>query len=96
MWRSYKRALDENGEPIAAGNLTESVTMLLHPDEYPNRLVQSFEDGLFCSMPLRVERGKGCKIIAGCRPTEDYIQVCTVFYNDRGKVERYQLEKYRS
>ena len=96
MWRSYQRALDENGESLPVGELTDSVSMLLHPNDYPDRLVQSFDDGLFCSMPLKVERNKGCKIIAGCRPTSNYIQVCTVFYNDEGKVERYQLEKYCS
>ena len=95
LWRSYQYALDEDGEMIPVGTKTESVEMLCNPTNYPDRLVQSFDDGIFCSMPLKIRRGSACKVIIGCRHTESFLQVCTVTYSSDGNVDRYHLEQYR-
>ena len=94
--RSYQHPLDEAGDVIPVGKLTESVEMCVNSSKYLDRLTQSFDDGIFCSIPLTIQRGGGCKVITGCRPSEKFLQLSTVTYTSDGRVECYHLEKYSS
>jgi hypothetical protein len=97
FWRSYQRALDEDGELIPSDRRSEAVLMLQDPQAFPDRMCQSFDDDLFCSMPRRIARAGPAKVVIGCRHTSSFLQICTVTYSaSAGQVDRYELEQYRA
>jgi hypothetical protein len=94
LWKSYTRALDEIGDKIES--MTESMSFFIHPENYPDRFCESFDDDIVCSIPFSINKDGPCKVVTGCRHSKDFLQICTVTYGMDGKVERFQLEKYYS
>ena len=93
-WSSHTRALDEVGDNI--DSMTESMDFFIHPESYPDRLCESFDDDIVCSIPFKINKDGPCTVVTGCRHSKDFLQICTATYGMDGKVERFQLEKYRT
>ena len=91
QWRSLIHALDETDDEDLCEHPTEAVTYFSDPD----RIVQSFDDDLICSVPSEVQAGGSCDIVVGCFHTEEFCQIFMLTYGANGKLERQTLEKWQ-
>ena len=94
LWSSHTQDLDEVGDKI--DSVTESMDFFIHPENYPDRLCDSFDDDIVCSLPFTINKDGPCKVVTGCRHSKDFLQICTVTYGVDGRVGRLQLEKYQT
>lgn len=91
QWRSPTRALDETD----GGELCQYPTKAVTYFSDPNRIVQSFDDDLICSIPTEVQIGGCCELVVGCVHTDHFTQMFTITYGVNGKIERQTLEKWQ-
>ena len=87
-WKSYTRALDEEGE--MCNYPTETIQLLSNSTQ----IVQLFDDDIVCSIPPEVPVGGACDLVFGCFHTPDYAQMVHLKYGLNGDIERYTAEKW--